>query len=131
MFELLYINCKSKKSVRGVHVWNCTSNELSLLIVTFMLFYCYADNCILPGMYSIPNNCDNSLGSLTTPMSGDRQEMITAKSPHVQGSVHEECAWFTIEEAQIKSPVFEQIYHTEQFTQLLTSILTTVPTENR
>jgi len=96
-----------------------------------MLFYCYADNCILPGMSSIPNNCDNSLGSLTTPMSGDRQEMITAKSPHVQGSVHEECAWFTIEEAQIKSPVFEQIYHTEQFTQLLTSILTTVPTENR
>lgn len=82
------------------------------------------DNYLLPGISSTPNTCDNSLDSLTTPMSGDKQEMITAKSPYVQGSVHEECAWFTIEEARIKSPVFEQIYHTEQFTQLLASILT-------
>lgn len=84
-----------------------------------------ADTFLLPGISSTPNNCDNSLGSLTTPMPEDKQELITAKSPYVQGSVHEECAWFTIEEARIKSPVFEQIYHTEQFTQLLTSILTT------
>lgn len=82
------------------------------------------DNCHSPGISSTPNNCDNSFGSSTTPTSGDKQEVITAKSPYVQGSVHEECAWFTIEEAQIKSPVFEQIYHTEQFTQLLASIST-------
>lgn len=56
-------------------------------------------------------------------MSGDKQEVITARSPYVQGSVHEECAWFTIEEARIKSPVFEQIYQTEQFKQLLASIV--------
>lgn len=89
-----------------------------------MVFF-MADNCLLPGISSTPNKCDNSLGSLTTPMSKDKQEVITAKSPYVQGSVHEECAWFAIEEARIKSPVFEQIYHTEQFTQLLASILTT------
>lgn len=82
-------------------------------------------DCLLPGISSTPNKCDNSLGSLTMPMSKDKQEVITAKSPYVQGSVHEECAWFAIEEARIKSPVFEQIYHTEQFTQLLASISTT------
>lgn len=89
-----------------------------------MVFF-MADNCLLPGISSTPSKCDNSLGSLTTPMSKDKQEVITAKSPYVQGSVHEECAWFAIEEARIKSPVFEQIYHTEQFTQLLASISTT------
>ena len=84
-----------------------------------------ADNCLLPEISSTPNNFGNSLASLTTPMSEDKQDVIIAKSPCVQGSVHEECAWFTIEEARIKSPAFEQIYHTEQFTQLLASILTT------
>lgn len=62
-------------------------------------------------------------------MSGDKQEVIMAKSPHVQGSIHEECAWFTLEEARLKSPVFEQIYQTQQFTQLLTSILHVAPQE--
>ena len=48
---------------------------------------------------------------------------ITAWSPHVQGSVHEECAWFVIEEARLKSPGFEQIYQTKQFKELLNSFL--------
>ncbi|XP_078375877.1 uncharacterized protein LOC144659327 isoform X2 [Oculina patagonica] len=82
------------------------------------------ENYLLQAMSSTPNTeCDNSVDSLTTPKSGDKQDMITAKSPYVQGSVHEECAWFTIEEARIKSPVFEQIYHTEQFKKLLASIM--------
>jgi len=79
----------------------------------------------LPGISSTPDNSDNSIGYLATPTPEDKQEMITGKSPYVQGSVHEECAWFAIEEARIKSPVFEQIYHTEQFTQLIASILST------
>ena len=71
----------------------------------------------------MPQDCDISLDSLTSPMSECKQEVITAKSPHVQGSVHEECAWFTVEEARIKSPTFEQIYQTKEFQQLLASIL--------
>lgn len=77
----------------------------------------------MEALCSTPNKCDSSVDSLSTPMSGDKQEVITARSPYVQGSVHEECAWFTIEEARIKSPVFEQIYQTEQFKQLLASIV--------
>lgn len=88
------------------------------------MFIVTAENYLLQAMSSTPNTeCDNSVDSLSTPKSGDKQELITAKSPYVQGSVHEECAWFTIEEARMKSPVFEQIYHTEQFKQLLASIM--------
>lgn len=76
--------------------------------------------------YSFPGQsykCDTSLASESTPTSGNKQDLITARSPYVKGSVHEECAWLTVEEARLKSPVFEQIYHTEQFRQLLNSIL--------
>ena len=92
----------------------------------YVVIFIVLANCLLLGISSTPNNCDNSLGYLTTPMPEDKQEVITVKSPFVQGSVHEECAWFAIEEARIKSPVFEQIYHTEQFTQLVASIWTTL-----
>ena len=89
----------------------------------FTLFIVTAENYSLQAMSSTPNKCNKSVDSLSTPLSGDKQEVITARSPYVQGSVHEECAWFTIEEARTKSPVFEQIYHIEQFKQILTSIL--------
>lgn len=46
--------------------------------------------------------------------------MVNRRSPRVQGSVHEECAWFTVDEAQRKSPAFQQIYETQQFKNLLT-----------
>lgn len=72
-----------------------------------------------PGQSSTPDRWE--LNSASTP--GSKQDMVTAWSPHVQGSVHEECAWFGIEEARLKSPVFEQIYQTEQFRELLNSLL--------
>ena len=50
------------------------------------------------------------------------QEVITAKSPHVQGGVHEECSWFLVDEARIKSPAFKQVYQTWQFQDILLSV---------
>jgi len=72
---------------------------------------------------STPNKSNKSLDSVSFTTPGSKQDVIMARSPHVQGSVHEECAWFTVEEARLKSPVFEQIYHTEQFTKFLNFIL--------
>lgn len=75
------------------------------------------------GISSMPQDCNISLNSLSSPVPEVKQEVITAKSPHVQSSVHEECAWFSVEEARTKSPVFEQVYQREEFQQLLASIL--------
>nr|AGW15600.1 HYL1-like a protein [Nematostella vectensis] len=41
------------------------------------------------------------------------------QSPQVYGSLHEECAWFYLDEARRKSPVFEEIFNTKDFQQLL------------
>lgn len=71
----------------------------------------------------MPQDCNISLNSLPSPVPEVKQEVITAKSPHVQSGVHEECAWFSVEEARTKSPVFEQVYQREEFQQLLASIL--------
>ncbi|XP_068741203.1 uncharacterized protein [Montipora capricornis] len=68
----------------------------------------------------LPRPSEVSHDSASTPES--KQEMISGRSPHVQGSVHEECAWFTIEEARVKSPVFQQIYETQQFNEFLNSL---------
>ena len=79
----------------------------------------------MPGQSTTPMKGECSLVPMTadTPTSACAQEVITAaRSPHVQSSVHEECAWFTLEEARLKSPVFEQIFQTEQFKKLLSSI---------
>ena len=79
----------------------------------------------LPGQSTTPTKGECLLVPVTadTPTSACTQEVITAaRSPHVQSSVHEECAWFTLQEARIKSPVFEQISQTEQFKKLLNSI---------
>nr|XP_058940910.1 uncharacterized protein LOC131769175 isoform X2 [Pocillopora verrucosa] len=81
------------------------------------------EDCQLRGISSMPQDCNISLNSLPSPVPEVKQEVITAKSPHVQSSVHEECAWFSVEEARTKSPVFEQVYQREEFQQLLASIL--------
>lgn len=80
----------------------------------------------MPGHPTTPMKGECSLivpMTADTPTSGCTQEVITAaRSPQIQSSVHEECAWFTLEEARLKSPVFEQIFQTEQFKKLLNSI---------
>lgn len=76
------------------------------------------------GISLMPQDCNVSLDSLPSPVSESKQEVIfAAKSPHVQSSVHEECSWFSVEEARTKSPVFELVYQREEFQQLLASIL--------
>ena len=96
-----------------------------------MAYLTEESRCSLPEKTLTPNKCDTSHDSVTTPTSASKQEVIMAKSPHVQGSVHEECAWFSVEEARLKSPVFEQIYQTKQFRELLNSILAPEAIEER
>lgn len=82
------------------------------------------EDCQVRGISLMPQDCNVSLDSLPSPVSESKQEVIfAAKSPHVQSSVHEECSWFSVEEARTKSPVFELVYQREEFQQLLASIL--------
>lgn len=57
--------------------------------------------------------------------STEKTSPSTYQSPSVKGGEHEECAWFTLEEAVKVSPVFANIFENKIFIDFLQSVKNT------